>query len=159
MKVLVVTVPLVNDFAVEGSQTINLSLNQPAEYERIVSSAHVGIAGFGGAFLAMVGLKFFFDQDRKKTLESRVSGLAKVVYHNKLGTQGERGERVRLIARAIALRWADARGRLAALGADAATLDSVIVADGRDRRVSAKPRKSMKAKLNNSIAAFTTHRY
>ncbi len=46
--------------------------------------------------------KFFFDQDRKKTLESRVEGLAKVVYHNKLGTQGERMERVRAIARAIA---------------------------------------------------------
>ncbi|MBI1284564.1 MAG: glycine--tRNA ligase subunit beta [Thiobacillus sp.] len=42
--------------------------------------------------------KFFFDQDRKKTLESRVPGLAKVVYHNKLGTQGERVERVRAIA-------------------------------------------------------------
>ena len=45
--------------------------------------------------------KFFFDQDRKKTLESRVPGLAKVVYHNKLGTQGERVERVRAIARVI----------------------------------------------------------
>ena len=45
--------------------------------------------------------KFFFDQDRKKTLESRVAGLAKVVYHNKLGTQGERSERVRQIAHAI----------------------------------------------------------
>lgn len=45
--------------------------------------------------------KFFFDQDRKKTLESRVEGLGKVVYHNKLGTQGERMERVRAIARAI----------------------------------------------------------
>ena len=45
--------------------------------------------------------KFFFDQDRKKTLESRVEGLAKVVYHNKLGTQGERSERVRAIAHAI----------------------------------------------------------
>ncbi len=45
--------------------------------------------------------KFFFDQDRKKTLESRTDGLAKVVYHNKLGTQGERVERVRAIARAI----------------------------------------------------------
>ncbi len=45
--------------------------------------------------------KFFFDQDRKKTLASRVDGLAKVVYHNKLGTQGERMERVRAIARAI----------------------------------------------------------
>jgi glycyl-tRNA synthetase beta chain len=45
--------------------------------------------------------KFFFDQDRKKTLESRVAGLDKVVYHNKLGTQGERMERVRKIAGAI----------------------------------------------------------
>ncbi|HSV53551.1 MAG TPA: glycine--tRNA ligase subunit beta, partial [Burkholderiaceae bacterium] len=45
--------------------------------------------------------KFFFDQDRKKTLEWRVAGLAKVVYHNKLGTQGERVERVRTIAKAI----------------------------------------------------------
>ncbi len=45
--------------------------------------------------------KFFFDQDRKKTLESRVPGLAKVVYHNKLGTQGERIERVRAIAKVI----------------------------------------------------------
>jgi hypothetical protein len=42
-----------------------LSLTNPAEYERIVSSAHVGIAGFGGAFLAMVGLKFFFDADKQ----------------------------------------------------------------------------------------------
>lgn len=46
--------------------------------------------------------KFFFEQDRKKTLDSRVSGLTRVVYHNKLGTQGERVERVRAIARAIA---------------------------------------------------------
>ena len=45
--------------------------------------------------------KFFFDQDRKKTLESRVPGLDKVVYHNKLGTQGERMARVRAIARVI----------------------------------------------------------
>jgi len=45
--------------------------------------------------------KFFFDQDRKKTLESRLPSLAKVVYHNKLGTQAERSERVRAIAHAI----------------------------------------------------------
>ncbi|MCA6216534.1 glycine--tRNA ligase subunit beta [Ideonella sp. B7] len=45
--------------------------------------------------------KFFFDQDRKKTLASRVPGLAKVVYHGKLGTQAERSERVRQIAHAI----------------------------------------------------------
>ena len=45
--------------------------------------------------------KFFFDQDRKKTLESRVAGLAKVVYHGKLGTQGERTERVRALTHLI----------------------------------------------------------
>ena len=45
--------------------------------------------------------KFFFDQDRKKTLVSRVPQLDKVVYHNQLGTQGERVQRVRAIAQAI----------------------------------------------------------
>ena len=45
--------------------------------------------------------KFFFDQDRKKTLAARIEGLSKVVYHNKLGTQGERSERVHAIAHAI----------------------------------------------------------
>lgn len=45
--------------------------------------------------------KFFFDQDRKKKLEDRLPGLAKVVYHGKLGSQGERAERVRAIAHAI----------------------------------------------------------
>ena len=45
--------------------------------------------------------KFFFDQDRKKSLADRVPSLAKVVYHNKLGTQGERTDRVRAIARLI----------------------------------------------------------
>lgn len=45
--------------------------------------------------------KFFFDQDRKKPLAERVPGLDKVVYHNKLGTQGERLRRVRAIATAI----------------------------------------------------------
>lgn len=45
-------------------QAIDLSLNDPQEYERLVASAHVGIAGFGGAFLAMVGLKFFFDGEK-----------------------------------------------------------------------------------------------
>ncbi len=45
--------------------------------------------------------KFFFDQDRKKRLESRVAGLDKVVYHNQLGTQGERMARVCAIASAI----------------------------------------------------------
>ncbi len=54
--------------------------------------------------------KFFFDQDRKKTLVSRVPQLDKVVYHNQLGTQGERVERVRAIAKAIAVQLFDNLG-------------------------------------------------
>ena len=46
--------------------------------------------------------KFFFDQDRKRTLQSRIPQLAQVVYHGRLGSQGERVERVRAIARGIA---------------------------------------------------------
>jgi glycyl-tRNA synthetase beta chain len=45
--------------------------------------------------------KFFFDQDRKRTLESRLPQLDKVVYHGKLGSQGQRVQRVRAIAGAI----------------------------------------------------------
>jgi glycyl-tRNA synthetase beta chain len=48
--------------------------------------------------------KFFYDQDRKRTLESRVAGLDKVVYHGKLGSQGERVRRLRRIARWVAER-------------------------------------------------------
>jgi glycyl-tRNA synthetase beta chain len=52
--------------------------------------------------------KFFFDQDRKKTLESRIAGLDKVVYHNKLGSQGQRNKRVVAIASEIAKQLGDA---------------------------------------------------
>jgi len=52
--------------------------------------------------------KFFFDQDRKKPLESRVAGLDKVVYHNKLGSQGQRMRRVCALARGVAGMLVDA---------------------------------------------------
>jgi hypothetical protein len=45
-------------------EAVKLSLNNPRQYEAIVSSAHTGIAGFGGAFLTMVGLKFFFNAEK-----------------------------------------------------------------------------------------------
>jgi glycyl-tRNA synthetase beta chain len=68
--------------------------------------------------------KFFFDQDRKKTLLSRVEGLDKVVYHNKLGTQGERMLRVREIAVEIAreLMAAGVRGVTDGAAVQAATI-------------------------------------
>ena len=67
--------------------------------------------------------KFFFDQDRKKTLASRISGLEKVVYHNKLGTQAERSKRVSDLAKAIASKIGDAN--LATKAEQAAQLSKV----------------------------------
>jgi glycyl-tRNA synthetase beta chain len=46
--------------------------------------------------------KFFFEQDKKKALIDRLSGLGNVVYHNKLGSQAQRNERVVALAVAIA---------------------------------------------------------
>jgi len=43
---------------------LTLSLTQPARYEAIVSGAHIPIAGFGGAFLLLVGLDFFLDSGK-----------------------------------------------------------------------------------------------
>ena len=68
--------------------------------------------------------KFFYDQDRKKPLQARVEALSRVVYHNKLGSQGERVERVRTIARAIAALLGDA-----ALAAAADTAAQLAKAD------------------------------
>ena len=69
--------------------------------------------------------KFFFDQDRKKTLQSRVELLDKVVYHNKLGTQGERIARVRAIAKTIAQQLGPVLGRQADQAAMLAKTDLV----------------------------------
>lgn len=46
--------------------------------------------------------KFFFEQDKKKSLADRLPQLANVVYHNKLGSQAERTQRVQSLAGAIA---------------------------------------------------------
>jgi glycyl-tRNA synthetase beta chain len=70
--------------------------------------------------------KFFFDQDRKKTLASRLESLNKVVYHNKLGSQGERTTRVSAMASAIAMQLGGAElARQAALAAQLAKADLV----------------------------------
>jgi glycyl-tRNA synthetase beta chain len=46
--------------------------------------------------------RFFYNQDRKQTLESRVEKLGSVVYHNKLGSQLQRSERITSLAGTIA---------------------------------------------------------
>ncbi|WP_267387286.1 DUF475 domain-containing protein [Sphingomonas sp. GC_Shp_3] len=43
---------------------LKLAATDPVNYERIITGAHVGISGFGGAFLGMVGLTFFLDEDK-----------------------------------------------------------------------------------------------
>ncbi len=60
-------------------EAMKLALNEPAEYQRIVSEAHVGLMGFGGAFLGMVGLKYFFDSEKEVNwIEAIERPLAKV---------------------------------------------------------------------------------
>ena len=48
--------------------------------------------------------KFFFETDKKTPLSARIGKLARVVYHNKLGTQGERVDRLIKLAAKIASR-------------------------------------------------------
>lgn len=60
-------------------EALKLALNEPAKYQAIVSSAHIGLMGFGGAFLGMVGLKYFFDSDKEVNwIEMIERPLAKV---------------------------------------------------------------------------------
>lgn len=60
-------------------EAMQLALNSPAEYQRIVSDAHIGLMGFGGAFLGMVGLKYFFDAEKDVNwIEAIERPLAKV---------------------------------------------------------------------------------
>ena len=47
--------------------------------------------------------KFFWDQDRKKSLESRVAGLKNIVFHTQLGTIGEKAYRIAKLAKFIAV--------------------------------------------------------
>jgi glycyl-tRNA synthetase beta chain len=48
--------------------------------------------------------KFFFETDKKTPLSARIGKLARVVYHNRLGTQGERVDRLVKLAAKIAQR-------------------------------------------------------
>ncbi len=79
------------------ANTFLLTANiQPADPAQIIAGNERVIRS------RLADAKFFFDQDRKRTLASRVPELDKVVYHNKLGTQGLRMQYVRAIATMIA---------------------------------------------------------
>jgi uncharacterized protein len=59
-----------------------LAVREPQEYERIMMSAHVAISSYGGTFLLMVGLKYFFDREKEvhwiKKIEAPLSYLGRL---------------------------------------------------------------------------------
>ncbi len=61
---------------------LRLAIADPGEYARIMNEAHLGIAAFGGTFLMMVALNFFFDEHKEihwvHAIESRVSNYASI---------------------------------------------------------------------------------
>ncbi|WP_208435905.1 DUF475 domain-containing protein [Bartonella phoceensis] len=58
---LVVTVAVgINPIA-----AVKLAIWEPHQYAASLTDAHVGIAAFGGTFLMMVGLKYFFDPEKE----------------------------------------------------------------------------------------------
>ncbi|CAN5367089.1 DUF475 domain-containing protein [soil metagenome] len=63
-------------------EALKLAATDPVTYERIITGAHVGISGFGGAFLGMVGLTFFLDEEKDLhwigVIERPFSGLARI---------------------------------------------------------------------------------
>lgn len=63
-------------------EAAHIALTDHQRYEAIVTDAHLQIAGFGGAFLLMVGLTFFFDPDREhhwiKPVEAVLAECAKM---------------------------------------------------------------------------------
>ncbi len=87
--------PLLDSQGKLSNQFLIVSNISPADPSRVIEGNERVVRP------RLADAKFFFDQDRKKALESRVPQLAKVVYHNKLGTQGERIERVARIAAGI----------------------------------------------------------
>ncbi len=66
--------------------------------------------------------RFFFQQDQKRPLASRVADLGKVVYHNQLGNQLDRMKRVQAIAVGIA-KALSADEKLASRAAEIAKTD------------------------------------
>ena len=78
--------------------------------------------------------RFFYEQDLKQSLESRLEGLERVVYHAKLGSQRERVARVEAIAAAVLTQWGTALSR-AEGPTDAATITPSLASVQRAARL------------------------
>jgi len=63
-------------------QTLRLAVADPVEYARLLTSAHAVLGAFGGAFLGMVCLRYFFDQEKEihwlRTLERSLARIGKI---------------------------------------------------------------------------------
>ena len=87
--------PLVDADGKLTNKFLVVSNIQPDDASRVVSGNERVVRP------RLADAKFFFDKDRQIPLKDRVDGLDKVVYHAKLGTMGQRVQRVRSIAQAI----------------------------------------------------------
>lgn len=71
-------------------EALRIALFDHGRYEEIVVGAHIGISGFGGAFLALVGLSFFFDEDREHlwipAIEGPLTKFARIPYAQYIAT-------------------------------------------------------------------------
>jgi glycyl-tRNA synthetase beta chain len=114
--------PLLEDSGRLANKFCIVSNIQPADTSQIIAGNERVLRS------RLADAKFFFDQDRKKTLASRVESLRKVVYHNKLGTQAERAERIWAIAQAIGLQLEGTE--LAAKAGEAAMLSKADLLTG-----------------------------
>jgi hypothetical protein len=63
-------------------EALRLAAVQPREYARILTSAHAVLGAFGGAFLGMVSLRYFFDAEKDvhwlRALERLLSRAGKI---------------------------------------------------------------------------------
>ncbi len=63
-------------------EALTLAISKPDQYAEIMKSAHIGVAAFGGAFLMMVGLKYFFNKEKEvhwiKIIEAPLTKLGKM---------------------------------------------------------------------------------
>lgn len=63
-------------------EALHLAATRPDEYARIIGEAHIGIASFGGSFLMMVALNYFFDDAKEvhwiAVLERQMARFASV---------------------------------------------------------------------------------
>ena len=87
--------PLLDDTGKLTNQFLIVSNISPADASAVIGGNERVVRP------RLADAKFFYDQDRKRTLESRMPSYANVVYHNKLGTLAERVERIRAIAKLV----------------------------------------------------------